>query len=349
MKIHLLDIGSTSVKHCVWADGVKREAGSLPFPDPLPGREPYYEVSPDRIMEVIYAGLGPVEPGDQIVMSVQMHGYLLAEADGRLLTPYISWRDRRSELLPDSLRYPFDMPAWCGVSAKPNLPLAGLVAIRALQPELFRKAKRFYTLGTYVTSRLTGLNVGHITDLAPTGAYDGRTGERRAIDFVHEIMFPVAVGWKPVGRFRGADVWPAVGDQQASVAGSDLRQGEYLINLGTAAQVCTLSRQAVYGDFESRPYLDGRTLCTVTGLTGGKDYPALASDPAVSACRLAAEYGAALGRLPPCDSLRVMGGVCRHYRALLEETLCQLGIPWTIDDEADALKGLLRAYEGRIN
>ena len=349
MIIHLVDVGSTSIKYSRCEKGGRQTAGSLPFPGPMARESPFFEVDAEEIMTPIKEILAPVQPGDRVVLSVQMHGYLLADGKGSLLTPYISWRDRRSECLPPEQRYPFDLPRWCGVSVKPNLPLSGLNAMRMMQPALFSEVRRFYTLGSLIAERLAGVNASHITDLAPTGMYDARSGAQRHIDFVRNILFPQSMAFGPLGMYRGAKVWTPVGDQQASVAGSGLVRDEYLLNLGTAAQACTLSEEEVYGDYESRPYFDGRTLCTITGLTGGRDYQALAADPEYASRRLAAEYGKAVSRLPARHAIRAVGGVCRHYRVLVEETLKRIGLPWTISEDADALDGLLRESERRCS
>jgi len=347
MTVHLLDVGSTSVKFARYEPGGKGKfgEGSLPFPGPLDRPEPYFEVDGDAILSAVREILEPVKPGDQVRISTQMHGYLLCDENGAAVTPYISWRDRRSLCVPEEERYPFELPSWRGVGKKPNLPLAGLYAMQKLQPELMARARMFCSLGSYMAMALTGRNASHITDLAPTGMYDARTGEACPVPF-ENLSLPEAVNEsEPVGEYRGAAVFAPVGDQQASVAGSGLKPGQYLLNLGTAAQLCTLSDEPVYGEYESRPYFGGRVLCTVTGLIGGRDYGRIAQENDVAA--LVDSYGGAARLLPERACIRAVGGVCKYHRTLVEETLNRIGLPWEICEQADALDGLIRLAEGK--
>lgn len=346
MSVHLLDVGSTSIKYAAYDPDTRTRGGerALPFPPPARQDSPYYEVEAEAIVRGVEELLEPAREGDEIRVCVQMHGYLLCDREGRALSRYISWRDRRSLLVPEGERYPFELPPTRGVARKSNLPLAGLCMMRREMPDLMRRAAQFCTLGSYLTLRLAGQNASHITDLAATGLYDARTGALCAGEEWAQLAFPRALmEQEAVGIYRGARWHAPVGDQQASVAGSGLRKGQALLNVGTAAQMCAISEEAVYGAYESRPYFGGRTLCTVTGLTGGRDYAYWAQRS--GARRLAEEYGAALERLPGCEGIRAVGGACRHYRTMLEEALCRIGVPWEICEDRDALDGLIRARE----
>lgn len=346
MIVHLLDVGSTSIKYAAYDPETRTRGGERALPFPLPARQepPYYEVEAEEIVQRVEELLEPASVGDEIRLCVQMHGYLLCDQEGRVLSRYISWRDMRSLLVAEGERYPFELPPTRGVGCKSNLPLAGLYMMRREMPDLMRRAAQFCTLGSYLTLRLAGQNVSHITDLAATGLYDARTGALCAGEEWTQLAFPQALMRQEVaGVFRGARWYAPVGDQQAAVAGSGLRPGQVLLNVGTAAQMCAISEETVYGAYESRPYFGGRTLCTVTGLTGGRDYAYWVQRS--GARHLAEEYGAALARLPKHKGIRAVGGACRHYRTMLEEALCRIGVPWEICVDRDALDGLLRARE----
>lgn len=345
MTLHLLDIGSTSIKFARYDMDEKRKygEGSKPFPDPLPRHEPLFEVSIDAIVNIVKEILSEVRLGDHVRISTQMHGYLLCDGRGVPVTPYISWRDQRSLCIPEEDRYPFELPKTRGVGKKTNLPLASLHAMKKLAPAMLDKAEMFCSLGSYLMLALTGRNCSHISDLAPTGMYDARTGEACPIPF-ENLALPVACDEsEPAGVYLGAEVFAPVGDQQASVAGSGLKKDQYLLNLGTAAQLCTLSDEPVYGEYESRPYFAGRVLCTVTGLIGGREYDRIERENDVDA--LVNSYGGAAKLLLERASIRAVGGVCKHHRRLVEETLNRIGLPWEICEQADALDGLILLAE----
>lgn len=343
MMCLLIDVGSTSLKSAVY-DTQSSEKGNVrkcPFPAPLRNEPPFFEVDAGAILAAVRAMIDAVLPLDAICFSVQMHGYLLGDASGRAVTPYISWQDERSLCLPENRRYPFALPAGRGVSKKPNLPLAGLHMMRSGQPELFRRAARVYSLGSFIAHALTGRNAAHITDLAPIGAYDAHSGALEEAG-LPPLAFPQALtSFEPVGTYRGARVYAPVGDQQASALGSGLHPSEYLLNLGTATQVCAISGQPVYGEFESRPYFDGQTLCTVTRLTGGRSIVERFSEVGFDEA-LASEYGAALTRLPVRTKLLAVGGVCTYFPELIRAVLDRIGIEYAMRPEADALDGLIQ-------
>lgn len=311
------------------------------FPNPC-AMTNLFEVDVDEITARVESLLQAVSDRDEIRMCVQMHGFVLCGEDGSAVTRYISWRDRRSSLISKELRYPFELPKTRGVGYKDNLPLASLYMMRSVMPEIIRNAKTFCSLGSYLTWRFAGGNISHITDLAPTGLYDARSGRLCSDRMTEVLSFPCAtLAQSPVGKYKGALWYAPIGDQQASVAGSGIRKGQALLNIGTAAQMCMISDEEIYGNYESRPYFGGKTLCTVTGLIGGRDYAYWSEHN--GAKHLADNYGDAMRRLPNFDSIRVIGGVCTYYRPMFEEMLALLGKPWEICHERDALDGLIHA------
>ena len=159
MKNLLIDIGSTSVK---WAETSEREnivkVRKIPFPPKLCGKpSPFYEVSREAIIsgvkEIVRAS-----SARNVYISTQMHGWLLGDGCGNALTEYVSWRDKRGGLRP----YAFSLAPEHGVGLKPNLPRASVRVTEELYPEIKEKAKVFFTLGSYVAFRLTGLSLIHI-------------------------------------------------------------------------------------------------------------------------------------------------------------------------------------------
>jgi len=94
-----------------------------------------------------------------------------------------------------------------------------------------------------------------------------------------------------VGEYRvGARILPVfapVGDFQCSQVGAFLDAGELSVNISTGSAVIQLARGCELGDFQTRPWFDGRFLNTITHIPGGRALSALV--------RLLTELAAAQG------------------------------------------------------
>ena len=334
MKYLLIDIGSTNIKSAI-CDGADLSAAErVPFPAPLRDDGVHFEVDPGEILSRVRGILDNADC-DGVLFSVQMHGWLLSDGKN-LLTPYISWRDRRT-----GGSISLCVPRESGTSMKANLPRAGVAAFSREQPALFARAAEFFTLGSYIAFSLTGRNATHITDAAASGFYDVKAGT--AAECGLRLRLPeaaYAVSW--VGNYRGKRIYTPCGDQQCSVLGAGGGRDCYVLNLGTAAQLCTVEKGFAEGDFESRPWFGGDTLCTVTGLSGGKAL----QDGGKDAAALAAEYLSARAKLPVRKKLLVTGGALRWHHALIADALGRMGIPYFENEGADALEGLKELASG---
>lgn len=345
-----MDIGSTSIKWAAYDTcmQVKSEPLSLPFPLPIVHDSIHCEIDIEKIIEAVSTILKSTIPADCILISTQMHGYLLGTGHGEVITRYISWQDTKSMQTVGGKscfeRFSFKLPPESGSRIKPNLPLCGVYAIKNIQPELFSRVKEFYTLGSYIAFRLTGVNGTHITDAAASGFYSKETGEPQFNPFP-ELKLPLAFqSIRPIGKWKNIAVYTPVGDQQASVMGCNLNyKTQYLLNLGTAAQLCTVSEGHAYGDYESRPYFGNSTLCTVSGLPGGRE---IASDENAknSFHDMVASYRAAISKLPPREELILTGGVLKHFPSFVSAVCDELKLPCRLCGRKDALDGLIRLY-----
>lgn len=322
-----IDIGSTRIKWCKGGGDIF----SLPFPSESVSKPPYFEVNPQKIWDII---LGIVQDSKikRIFMSVQMHGYVLLGESNREVSNYISWRDRRAGLV----KMPFPIAKENGVDLKDNLPRASLYAMRVLAPEDYNRAQEFCTLGSYLTYKLTGYNATHITDAAASGFYNTKTCEGTS----DGLKLPVAfkdielVGFSP----NNAAVYTPVGDQQAAVLGSGAGEGDYVMNLGTAGQLCCIKNGFTAGDFESRPYFGDKTLCTVTNLMAGS---AINHNEAKDWTeRFFNDYNNAFKKLPKSNKIIVTGGVVRYTKNKLIQILDRLGLPYEFNKGEAAIDGL---------
>lgn len=327
-----IDVGSTNVKYRSVDDLGGVTEGSETFPKPCINDGIFYEVKLSDIDDVL---LRIVEKStySRIFISTQMHGYVLKKGD-KFITEYISWRDKRGAGLCKN----FALPPESGESVKPNLPpLSARVTLEKLGLECGEDLI-FFTLGSYVSYLLTGINATHITDAAASGFFNVVTRKKGEwVDF--DMRLPkVYYEVKAVGRYNGALVFSPFGDQQCAVFGSGASSDEYILNLGTAAQMCCVENQFVSGNFESRPFFGGKTLCTVTGLIGGA-YIERKNDEELYDS-LIEEYSAALKKLPAKKELLITGGVVRYRQNLIEKVADGLKVKYRLNDSSDALCGL---------
>ncbi|MCS7023647.1 MAG: FGGY family carbohydrate kinase [Bryobacteraceae bacterium] len=277
-----LDLGSSFLKAALLDVQQFRivEAHRLPFPDFEPDLPPSHrEVQVSAILERVRALLdllGPGAPSIQALMvSGQMHGFVCLDSEARAVSNYISWLDHRA--LPDVVhvreRLGEDVLQALGNELRPGVALATLASLRW---NGCLSGASVCSLGAYVVSQLCQSKpVEEPTYAASLGALDLRSfrwhEEALSALGLETLAWPEIRSWrKPAGWWRGVPVYPAVGDQQCSLAGALLSEGELSINVSTGSQVACLAPGLLSGRFQNRPYFDGWFLRTITHLPAGR-------------------------------------------------------------------------------
>ncbi len=74
---------------------------------------------------------------------------------------------------------------------------------------------------------------------------------------------------------RKLPVFAPVGDYHCSQIGVFLEEGELSVNISTGSAVIQLALGCEFGDFQTRPWFDGRFLKTITHIPGGRALHAL--------------------------------------------------------------------------
>ena len=294
-KFVAVDIGSSFVKAALFdvsspavLEHIK-EAAPCKLPNDNPNK---FEVKANLYVEIVTKILKDLSAKyndlQGLILSTQMHGFVYEkQIDDDPL--YISWQDQRCiDLMPDSqlsfLDYlksiisPEKMES-CGVYLKPSMGFCNLYAMLKADPSIKRDG-RLYTLGSYISYKLTGNNVCHRQNAAPLGlvniAENKWNYELLELAGIPEIKLPELAksDSEVVGRFKinGADisVYPDFGDQQISVLGSNLQDNEALINIATACQVICKSDSIDKGLFETRPYFAGSYIKTISNMPSGR-------------------------------------------------------------------------------
>lgn len=325
----LMDVGSSNIKWKIYEEGKGTGEGSIPFPAPLRDEYPYFEVDGEESIGCVQKIIRLFSPS-RTFFSVQMHGYILLK-NGKPVTPYISWRDKRGEGITPH----FSITQEYGVSLKPNLPRLSLQTLHT-------DADSFCTLGSFLSYCLTGRNETHITDAAASGFFNVKL---KSIDECRLYLPEASFYVKEIGRYASSRIYTPTGDQQASVLGAVSACSEhgngYVMNLGTAGQLCMISEKFIRGDFESRPYFYGKTLCTVTGLPAGEFLKRQKNaDRTQTEEIMYQKYFSALQKLPRRKSILAVGGVTKYHRDLVERVLNRLGLDYFVDEKSGAIEGL---------
>jgi len=298
MKYLALDLGSSFVKAAI-LDTKKEIIHSrqkIPSLPKLPGEETRYEIDSEllwgQVKKMIDGYIEFQGMPDGILLSTQMHGFVLTDNAGLPVSHYISWQDNRSlenyegqswYTHLDRLISREDM-ANTGLTLKPNLGICKLYPL--VQENVIPPGSHLSTLGSYIIRRLTGNNICHITNAAPMGLVDilHKAWDWPLIEKIgcHNIQFPeITAEFSPCGMYSycGADipVYPDMGDHQACILGSLVQPGKDVnINIGTAGLIGIVTEGFCPGAYgEIRPLNGNLYIKTVRGLFGGRDMDVL--------------------------------------------------------------------------
>ncbi len=308
-----IDLGSTFLKGAVLdLDAlVIRHIERQPFPAPVPGLPPAFrEFSPAAIVEATRSLLdrllsrAPDAAG--LVMCSQLHGMVLTAEDGRAVSNAINWQDQRAlEPFPGGGGSYFDEinrritpeeRLQLGNEPRPGVPLCYLfwLAQNGLLPA---EPAVVAALPSYVVAALCGSPVkSDITHAFGHGALDVETLDwRRPVVArlgLDRVQWPgIVPQGAVVGHYRAGarslPVFAPVGDYHCSQVGAFLEEGELSVNISTGSAVIQVSRGCEFGDFQTRPWFDGRFLKTITHIPGGRALNALV--------RLLSEFAEAQG------------------------------------------------------
>lgn len=288
IKVAVLDLDELQVTH------VRR----LPTPDPVAGLPPRcIEIDAEAVVAAVRELIEQLVPLASdchgIVMTGQMGGVVLTNERGEALSNYLSWRDQRLlEPYPASTgasyfdvvkqRLSPTVQRQLGHEIRPGLALALLFWL-AEQRQLPREPAMPVLLADFVLARLCHAPPRTEATQA-VGTINLETG-----DWHHEAIAMLGLDglrWQklidfrePVGEFRIAGrslpCYPEVGDHQCSLAGALLGEDELSLNISTGSQVSRLADRWQTGDYQTRPFFEGRFLNTITNLPGGRALDAL--------------------------------------------------------------------------
>jgi sugar (pentulose or hexulose) kinase len=289
-----IDFGTTFLKGAVLDLDARRieQIRRAPAPAGLPGLPAgRHELEPAAVTaavrEMVEALLPHAPRCEGIVFCTQMHSVVLVDGSGAPLTNVVTWLDQRAlEPRPGGGSYLEALAARVderarlelGNELRPGLPITTLFWL-AERGELPRGATPL-TLADHALAQLCGAPAGvEETNAAASGALEIGRGawHAAALDAAGLgglAMPPVTPLAAPAGTYRSGGraivCYRPVGDAQCALAGAGLRPGALSINIATGSQVSVLRETALLGDFQTRPFFDGRALTTISGIAAGR-------------------------------------------------------------------------------
>jgi sugar (pentulose or hexulose) kinase len=287
IKSAILDVDSIQIKH----------ARRHPFPDFEPG--PAYErvVSPEKILSAFHALLDEMlllEPTcEGLLLSGQMHGMIFCDAQGTPKSQFITWQDHRATLPFDSTgKSVFDhlketLFDWdwriLGNELRPGIPLTQLFFLKhqnALPENLYCASIMDFVIANLCkTPPVTDSTNAEAHGLynVVNGAWDFQLIQKLNFDKINcpEIKPHFTVIGTFARQKHEIPCYVASGDQQCALLGSFLKERELSLNIATGSQASLLSDSCELGDYQTRPYFEGKYLKTITHIPAGRALNAL--------------------------------------------------------------------------
>jgi sugar (pentulose or hexulose) kinase len=290
-----IDLGTSFIKGAVLDLEARQlqHIHRLPFPHQLPSRNPLFcEFDPDGITSVFQNLLGTLFAAapdcSGIVMCTQMHGMVLMNEGGKILSPCLTWRDQRATMPhPSGGRTYFDVMtrrisrehlAQLGNELRPGTPSSFLFWMAEqgeLQPGLIPAS-----IPDFVLSVLTGSapsvesSNGMAYGLLNLETMDWHQEVIEALGLSRLRWPTVRKHGEIVGRLklgaRSVPCYTPVGDYQCALLGALIQMDELSLNISTGSQVSRLTAGLRLGDYQSRPFFDGKFLNTFTHIPAGR-------------------------------------------------------------------------------
>jgi xylulokinase len=294
----LIDIGGTDLKVGLVKEGQSKLLHVFRYPTPsfLKSSNFRKEISPKELLYCCNMAILKAErvfgPIKSIALSGQMGCWILTDNQNNPLTNVISWQDKRvEEIIPEGSSflefakkiYGQESVRLSGNEIRPGLPIFGMY-------QYFHENKvniklRFHSLISWLSSQLVTKYpyIAHETDFASSGMLNLET-KKILSDFNElfkaQIEFPEVTDqylYLGESKTKESKFFVGVGDQQASLYGSELSSNTVVVNIGTGGQVAALQPSVgAYTNAQVRPYFDGKMIKTLTHLPAGRALTAYA-------------------------------------------------------------------------
>ena len=259
-----IDLGTSSVKVIVLDSAGTPLGGTsrdYPVHSPWPGTaetDPadWWAATSAAVREIT-GGLASDVSVRGVAVGGQMHGLVLAKADGTPLRDALTWADSRAaSVLTNWRRLPQKLRTMLANPIAPGMTGPLLDWVRRHQPELVAASRWALLPKDWLRMRLTGEPATDPSDASATLLWDV-PGDKWAsdvlvsLDLPYELLPPVIESGAPAGTLlataaeelglpAGIPVATGSGDTAASVLAAKLGVGDTLVTVGTGAQAVQL-------------------------------------------------------------------------------------------------------------
>jgi len=290
-----IDIGTSFIKGAILnIRGAELEhIRRVPFPAPISSLDPLkYEIDPVRILNIVRDLVTDLvnltEECEGIAMCAQMHSMVLMNDRGEVRSNCLGWRDQRAlaphpsgsgsyyEVLQQ--RITGEQRRDLGNELPVGSPLCFLFQMSEL--DLLEPGTIPVSLPDFVLASLCGTEPSvEITNAMAYELINLRTLQWHA-DVIQQLglekmSWPVLrrsgdiVGFIQIGE-RRVPCYTPVGDYQCALVGAMLTDHELSLNISTGSQVSRLTSSLELGDYQTRPFFDGRFTNTLSHLPAGR-------------------------------------------------------------------------------
>ena len=313
-----IDIGTTTLSFVV-VDSENKIQKSITIPNDskIPTAHSWEHLQESsRILELVKEQLdillAKYPNMNSIGLTGQMHGILYVDENGDAISPLYTWQDERGNLKNSNLgaSQMAELEASAGLSLVEEVKQTVGVAVASgygLVTHIWNlrnnnvpeNSCKICTIADYIGMKLTNRKtpILHASNAASLGFFDVENGmfmeSVLAESGVDKSILPaIEIEVKEIGCYQNTPVKIAIGDNQASFAGSsrvvveELDEGgavvakkseeNVLMNIGTGSQISALVDEYVeISGIEIRPYMDGKYLLVGASLCGGRAYAIL--------------------------------------------------------------------------
>lgn len=290
-----IDLGTSFIKGAVLdAESYRVEhVRRIPFPQQLPGFNPLYcEFAPGQVLaaagtliEELAALAGNCEG---LVMCTQLGSMVLMDSKGQAASNCFGWRDQRVLELHPSGAGSYYKILQERIGAQHRRELGNELPVGAPLSFLFWLAEQGklqpglipVSLGDFVLSSLCHESPSVDITTAMTYELFNLSSLQWHLDVIEQLGFS-GVRWPTLrkhGEIAGSmkigagsvPCFPALGDYHCALLGALPREDELSLNISTGSQVSRIVPGLVPGDYQTRPFFDGRFANTITHLPAGR-------------------------------------------------------------------------------
>jgi sugar (pentulose or hexulose) kinase len=290
-----IDLGTSFIKAAVLdlEDYGLHRVQRVPFPEPIGGLEPFkIEFDPQAVLSAVREVLASVSDSSDAVQGVvictQMSCLVMMDQQGRVRSNCIGWRDQRAlETHPSGTGSYYEVlksrispqqRSELGNELPPGAPISFLFWMaerKQLQPNFIPVSLADFVISSLCNSRptvdSTNAMAYELLDVT-TSQWHDEVIRDLSLD---KLSWPsICSQGEIVGQLQFGDrmvpCYTAVGDYQCALAGALLDESELSLNISTGSQVSRVTEHLQLGQYQTRPFFDGKFANTISHLPAGR-------------------------------------------------------------------------------